>query len=505
MTHRRNLFLAFTVVSAVAAFAAFPPLDVGPLAWFALVPLLLALGQMTPRQGFWHGWLFGLLFVGGTMSFVAKFGFLPWFVLSVAMGLFYAVFGLVAATLRKSFPLLRVPALAATWTLLEMLRGNLGPLSLTFGDFAYSQHLQLPLIQFASVAGHYGVGFLMALLSSGVATVILAMLPFVWYRPGDAVLFNRQAGRVAIACFFILFANHFIGMSTISGGDKKLKALATTPVATVQAEGKTWPRGRGPSTDDTVRAYIDQTMQLPPSQLIVWPETAVPESLNLDRLTMRRVKDLAIERGAHLLIGASEDRDGSIYNSAYHFRPDGAVDGIYRKMDLVVFGEYVPWRDQISFFERYPIRPFDYTSGAGRKVFDLDGFRFAPLICFEGIFPRQAREVTRLGAQLVVIITSDEWALHTNEVQQHSHITVFRAIESRRYVIRSATNGRSAIYDPLGQILSSVGYYENGTATANIAPLSRLSLYHRVGDWPLLIICLALLALGLRRSLAYTP
>jgi apolipoprotein N-acyltransferase len=197
-------------------------------------------------------------------------------------------------------------------------------------------------------------------------------------------------------------------------------------------------------------------------------------------------------------MGASEQDGGKTYNSAYCFRPDGTLAGIYHKMDLVLFGEYVPYRDRFPFLRRFPIRNFDYTPGTERKVFPADGYRLAPLICFEGIFPDPSREVTRLGADLIVIITSDAWALHTFELQQHSLAALFRAIESRRYLVRAATNGISAIYDPYGETLDEVGFYTPGVATATIAVKPRpLSTYHRFGDVPLIVLCLLLLALGL--------
>jgi len=439
-------------------------------------------------------------FIGGNVAYFGQLGFLPWFTFSAATAIVLGLFGVAVSQLRHVGPMLRVPAIAAAWSLGELARAHLGALGITFGDLAYSQHTQLGIIQIASVVGHYGVGFLMALLQASIATVLLAMLPQTWSRPGDPRLFNRQAGRVSVAGFFLIFECFFGGELVVRRGSEALKQQADRTgvrVATVQGEGAFIGRGAHMSSDRSLGLYLAESRKVGRAELIVWPETAILTALNLDKSLESKISGLARELRANLLIGATEKRGGKTYNSAFYYQNDGALRDIYRKMDLVVFGEYVPFRDRVSFFKNYPIRDFDYSPGDARKLFRTEHLVFSPLICFETVFPQQARQVARLGAEVLVIITSDVWAARTFEVAQHSHIDLFRAIESRKYVIRASTNGRSAVYDPYGTALSEVGYYQNGSAVANILPRPALSLYHRLGDWPLLIASLLLLLAGL--------
>jgi apolipoprotein N-acyltransferase len=175
----------------------------------------------------------------------------------------------------------------------------------------------------------------------------------------------------------------------------------------------------------------------------------------------------------------------------------------YHKMDLVVYGEYVPLRKQLPFLERYPIRRTDLLPGTERKVMDVKGVQVAPLICFEGIFSRPAREACRKGAEVIALLNSDAWAEGTQEVAQHSVTAPFRAIEARRYVCRAASTGISAIYDPYGEALDLIPVGMPGVAADTVYARRALSLYHRVGDWPLAAISLALIvfaALGPRRE-----
>jgi len=509
---RRWVLLLLTVLSALATWTAFPPFELTGLAWVAPALLMLTLSQLTPRQGFLHGWLFGTIFMGGIVSFVAPYGALPWTVLSAVMGLFYGLFGLAAAALRGAPPLWRVPALAGAWFLIEFLRGHVGSLSLTFGDLAYSQEANLPLIQIASVFGHYGVSFLMALLSAGISCLLVAMLPLTWLRPTDALgplagsrvdslrRFNRDAGRVALACFALVIAVYVGGRFVGEAGSKRVRETPSSGgarVAIVQAEGVPAPGGR--SSGALMAEYLRLSAEHP-ADLIVWPETAIGAALNLDPPRQQQLAELARRKHAHLIIGAGEMTGGRVYNSAYFIRPDGAIADLYRKMDLVMFGEYVPGRQRFPFLKRYPIRPFDYTAGPGRALFEMPGLTLSPLICFEGIFPEQTREICRLGAQAVVILTSDAWAKGPNETRVHSAVGPFRAIEARKVVIRSASIGRSAIYDPYGSTLSQVDCHANGVATAYVRPRDGLSTYHYWGDWPLLALSLLALGLGLCRG-----
>lgn len=499
---RRFVLPAMTILAALATLAAFAPLEYRGLAWVAPALLMLVLSQTRPASGFRHGWAFGTILMVGLISFARTYGLLPWLLLALLMGLFYGLFGLAASALRTTAPGYRVPALAAAWTLGEFLRGHVGSLSLTFGDLAYALHRfdDLPFIQIASLFGPYGVSFLMALLSAGLSCLLLAMLPVTWLRPPDFRRFNRDAGRVALLCFGLVLASYVWGRYTMGVGQANLSlALAHQPVrvVAVQAEGAVARRrGEASAVDDYTRMSMAQ-----PADLIVWPETAINLPLNLAHGQRRALADLARRMNAHLLVGAGECRVPCTFNSAYFFRPDGTLVGTYRKMDLVMFGEYVPGRKCFPFLKRYPIRSSDYIAGSERVVFTArNGYTLSPLICFEGIFPDQTREVARLGAQLIVIITSDVWARGSNEVGVHSPLSVFRAIEARKYLVRAASVGVSAVYDPYGHALASVPAWQDGVAAATVTPLSGLSFYHRYGDWPLLAASLALLLAGLLRA-----
>jgi apolipoprotein N-acyltransferase len=259
-------------------------------------------------------------------------------------------------------------------------------------------------------------------------------------------------------------------------------------------------------TRQAAEAYFRLSGALPAGcDLIVWPETAIPTFIELNAEYRGRLAAMAREKGSYLLVGGAEPApEGKVYNTLFLFTPQGEIADKYRKVHLVLFGEYVPWRKQLKFLKRFPIRPFDYAPGRGFALMQAGDMKFGNLICFESLFARYTRYLCRLGAEFLVITTSDHWAQGTYELAQHSRIEVLRAVEARRFVVRVATDGESMIITPFGQRLSVLEIGEQGAQHDLVFRQTGLSLYHRWGDLPLLLGCMILwlAALGAAQPLS---
>jgi len=441
------LLAALAGLSALLMFLAFPPASLGPLAWAGLVPLLVALSQLRPAQGFFVGWLFGALMMGGVNYFLGAFGLLPMLAVALFFGFFYGLFGLVVAGLAPlRIVRLQVVAVAAGWTLVEMARGHAGPLAYTFGHLAYTQHSMLPILQFASLMGSYGVGFLIALTNAGLAVLLLAFLPDNWYHPPSSrPERNRAASRTMLAVYSLVFITYVWGALIIRGAPEPASGVASLRAAAVQANVSLSTPIKHDEITNAINTYVEMSEELPGRfDLVVWPETAVGLDINAAPLTQSRISKLAEELGAHLLVGALEWEDKKLYNSAFLISPEGEYSDTYRKINLVIFGEYVPMRGRWKFLERYPIRGQDFSPGPARKIMDISGVKIGPLICFEAIFPGPGREVSRLGADVIVILNSDAWAERSAELLHNSYTAPLRAAEARRYIVRAASTGTSS-------------------------------------------------------------
>jgi apolipoprotein N-acyltransferase len=485
--------LGLAVCAGLLLYLCFPPADLGALAWLALVPLFFALTQVRLAGGFLVGLAFGLCFCGVLASYMLMYGVVSWLVTSVFQGCFFALVGCAAAAANRSRgPALRSLAVAAAWTLGEIVRGSIGGLGFTIGDLGYTQHNQLPLLQAASIVGHYGLGFLMVLLNAALAQAALAVVPGVFLRSlVDPRAFAQRAARNVVAVYAVTFLVYIWGALALRGeATERTGAFSVAAVqGAVEVEDQVGP-------DDVRRSldtYLTLSRTIPDDvELVVWPETAVPTALNLRADMMAEIRALAVEKRTHMLVGATEAGDlatGEIFNTLYFISPQGEELGLYRKVILVPFGEYVPKRERFPFLAKFAVRKFDFSPGDRRRVFAVGDLRVGPLICFEALFPHAVRDLTRMGAELIVLATSDEWAAHTAEVAQHSYTAPLRAVESRRYVVRAATWGVSAIISPYGRVIADVPLFQPGVAWADVHQREALSTYHRIGDVPLIALC----------------
>lgn len=505
------LLAVLAVLSGGLLVLCFPPYGLYPLAWVALVPLLVALARVRrARQGAGLGLLTGLVFFGALHRYLLMYGLLPTFGVALLEALPVALFGALAvrpATERRAVR--QVAGLAGAWVLAEWLRENLGGLSLTFGQLGYSQQPSLPLLQTASLGGALGLSFLIVLLNAALAAAL-----FPAHRRGR----GRWAALVLVSLIiggFWLWGKRVLQQPLPLGpaltvGIVQPNVPLHTPVTPEDQEEclKQYPR----YTDLLMAPYGPPEASRPGRpQLVVWPETALPVALNLDPVAEEVARLTARRHRVWLLLGALEVRErredsppttpaaAGTYNNAWLFDPQGTLRGTYSKMDLVPFGEYVPFRERLPFLKRYPIREFDFSPGRERNLLELEGRRCGALICFEAIFPEPSRELVERGAEFLVFLTSDAWAGPSQEVLIHSQTAPLRAVETGRWVIRAAATGESGVLSPRGEWVDSVRPWHSGVAQAPIALLGGKTPYGRWGDWPLIAACLGLVVLGWRK------
>ncbi|MGQ9732007.1 MAG: apolipoprotein N-acyltransferase [Candidatus Zipacnadales bacterium] len=475
-----------TTTGALLALAC-PPVDAGWLAWIALMPLLVAVRTLRPGAALVVGWIAGTVFFACLMHYIRQFGLLPWFALAIFQGSFLALFGYIAAMMwRIPCAWLRVPALAAAWTAAELLRGHCGALQFTFGSLGYSQHRTLCMLQPASLIGHYGLGHAIALFSAAVVEAIPRLQRDL--RPatgGPLVVYG------VLLLITVLWGLIRINRLTADNSGTVLNVLA------VQGDISA-PKASAALVNEATQVYIQHTLNEGQSaQVVVWPETAIPARLNLYPSAYDWIQSVPKRLGCTLLLGAAESSpSGRTYNTLWAFNKRGELTALYRKRRLVIFGEYLPWRDKLGFLmNRYPIRAFDYSPGMEDVLIPLDGVTAAPMICFESIFPDIARRLIRQGAEILIVITSDTWAGDAkDELHQHAQCSVLRAVETGRWLVRAAGTGVTFIVDPAGRVVSAAPIFELSTAQATVRARMNWTPYVVWGDWPLtLVVCLLLL------------
>jgi apolipoprotein N-acyltransferase len=170
------------------------------------------------------------------------------------------------------------------------------------------------------------------------------------------------------------------------------------------------------------------------------------------------------------------------YNSAYFLDGEGNAGGVYDKMHLVPFGEYIPAKSLFVFIKTITQDAGEFQPGSDYKVFMLDGHPMNVIICYEAIFPGLVRNFIRNGSGLIVNLTNDGWYGYSSAPFQHFNIARWRAIENRRYFLRATNTGISAVIEPSGKVQSSTGILQEAVCEGHFGFVSQQTFYTLHGD-----------------------
>jgi len=240
------------------------------------------------------------------------------------------------------------------------------------------------------------------------------------------------------------------------------------------------------------------------ARLVVWPESAVPFLYDEEPELAALLRGLVQRRGIYLFFG-NDDRErrasgrGRIYVGAKLLGPGGALLARYRKMHLVPFGEYVPLHALFTFGGRFAAKLVqevsDFTPGDEAVTGTVDGHLIGGYICYEAIFPELVRQFPAEGAELLVNVTNDAWYGTTSAPYQHLAMAAFRAVENRRYMVRAANTGITAVVDPRGRVLERTRLFDTTVLVREVPFVAETTFYARHG--PLFAQACAAAALAL--------
>ena len=478
-----NIF--FAILSGVLLILSFPKYGFGFVAWFALIPLLYALDRTTSiRQALLLGFITGVVGYIGIIYWIAyvmvNYGYLPIYLgiilmllLACYLSVYLAIFAAGIAYFRNKIPLyLIAPVL---WICLEYCKSQLFT-GFPWENLGYSQYLNLYVIQLADILGVYGLSFLIILVNVSVFEI-----------------FTKRSKReyvIAAAVSLILISVYIYGIFRVNSIDKLLQNQSTPSMEVTLIQGNIdqsikWNKG---FQKETLNIYEDISINniSAGGGLIVWPETAVPFNFQDDSDLSRQIRNLAIRTKSDFIFGSVSYLRGSnyvdFYNSAYLLSSDGEVKGRYDKIHLVPYGEYVPLRNVFPFIKRLTAGIGDFSSGGGYFPLSTADRKIGVLICYEGILPFAARMYKNESADILVNITNDAWFGSTSAPYQHLSMTIFRAVETRLYLVRAANTGISAIVDPRGQILAKTNIFQRDSLKGNVKLLKIPTFYAKYGD-----------------------
>jgi apolipoprotein N-acyltransferase len=465
---------------------AFAPLELFPLAIVCPAALFLMWRSATPRRAAWLAFWFGAgTFLAGTYwlyTSVHVFGQAPIWIafllmlgLVAIMGLYHAGVGYAAmrwlptqATLRW---LVGVPVM---WLLMEWLRGWVlsGFPWLALG---YSQ-IDSWLAGYAPLAGVYFIS-LLALVSAGALVVLLRG--------------SRSERIIAAAVAVAIWAGGLVA-SRVEWAHPVHSPVTVSLVQGAISQDLKW---QAENREGTLTLYRALTEKAFGSQIIVWPEAALPALEHELRDYLDQLYRDAQDKGSDLIIGILRyDRGRDQYRNSIV-----AVNGTltwYDKRRLVPFGEFFPVPAFVRKWMRLMSLPYvDMTPGdAEQPPLVAAGEKFGATICYEDAYGSQQLAVLK-DATLLVNVSNDAWFGDSTAPHQHLEIARMRAREASRYMLRATNNGVTAVIDPRGEVVQSIPQFEPAVLNASVQPRLGLTPYARWGNVPVVLLSVFALAL----------
>lgn len=480
--HLPSLYLS--CISGVLLVLIQPPISLYPVAFFALIPLLYAIDQENCRFAFRNGFVCGFVSFIGLVYWVViamnRYGGINiWLsclillLLVLYLSLYTGVFAFAVSFLKKRLTLPVYLSAPVVWVLLEYVRGFLFT-GFPWSFLAHSQDRFLHFIQVVSITGTYFISFIIVAINCIIYNVIR----------------RRSVSVIYVSVIFLLVAGSLIYGFRELGRQEE----GTLQAAIIQGNIRQDVKWDEAFKIRTIRTYYRKTLEgAGNADLIIWPETAMPFVFEVEIYANKYIKDLPALLRSDLLFGTvSRDSAGRYHNSAYLIDRKSETVGVYSKVHLVPFGEYTPLVRYLPFLEKLTATGGDFFPGEGHLPLRARIGNIGMLICYEGIFPYITNETVRNGAQVLVNLTNDAWYERTSAPFQHLAFYVFRAIETDRFLLRSANTGISAVIDPKGRIRAQTPIFVETVLRSSFSLKDTKTFYVRYGDYFIVILCLAL-------------
>ncbi len=497
--YRAIAIILSAFLSATLVYCSFPPVDMGWLAWFALVPLMLALVKLSPRMSFLTGLLFGVVSLLACFVWIFNvpgFRFYHAIFLCLYFSLYPALWCMISANILKKCPHFLWPIFVASlWGVLDYLKGHAGFLALPWNTLDLSQHRDIILLQLAAITGGYGITFVIVLVNAAITQMIR-------HRSLDP-------GRIAIVFVLLIHAWGFLVCRKPQDGRPVRVAVIQPSILLSEREtahGRKAARNR--------LASLTRQAAARGAQLAVWPETAILQLPHQEK-KVQWVQHLSQKTNMAILSGASvfekfqrppapgrgknRHHPYQVFNSAFLVDSHGVVSAPYHKQRLLPFGEYLPLQPLIHWPQWLVKEPLALTAGKAAAFFPLSShLLISPVICWENQFADLVRAMAHGGAAMLVQISNDNHFGRSAAAYQHNLASVMRAVENRTPVLISSNTGPSEIIDAHGRVAASTGeQFHPGFSVAEVVPRYHgQSFYTSYGDIFIWLCGLVVLLIG---------
>ncbi len=474
------------VASGLALAFAFAPYDIGLLAWVALALLIAAAVGAGWGRALLYGLAHGIVFFGVSLSWIytvmrvhggltpleaAGVFLLLIVVLSFSPAMFAAGVAWCARAPRHGIgrACLAAPFL---WVATEMWRRHALGQGFPWNLLGYAAAQHIGLLQLVSITGIYGLSFVLAASSALVAWVFLTRSRTAWIT---------GITTAVIVLSGVLVGDQFVPLER---ADYDAVLVQTNFPQSLSYPADWLDRHAGEMEQiETISADAARRTR----GIIIWPECPAPFYWQDPRFAAL-LSRLALTTSTDVIAGVVNWRQGATgrlepYNSAVLIDPGGHRVFNYDKMNLVPFGEYIPWRRWLTFVNTITAEIGDFQRGREYSVGHLPGGSFSVFICYEAVLPDQIRQFARHGARLFINLSNDGWFGHTAALEQHLAQARVRAVENRRWILRATNTGLTASIGPYGRIVAMLEPDRRAALIAPYAFREDVTFYTRWGDW----------------------
>ena len=462
------------VLSAILMAVSQHPVGYGFLSFLSIIPIIpILLNLKSYIKAIKYGFIWGFVYNILTVYWISlNIGTSPVIAFSTMLiSVFILLIGPVIIFLiwcmlnRRGINLL---FLSFVWPSVELIR-SYGTLGFPWTSISNSLLEYNNIIQIVEYIGMYGL------------TAFIILINILIY----SFLVNRSSMSAFIlsACIVIpILVGLSIKTKYINNGSNDLRIAVIQPNIHLSEK---WSHGSQNKIINKIISQSQETVEQAPD-LIVWPETSISSYLMQgDEKNYNKIKFLLNKTSLKLLAGIpyydNLNNKISYYNSAGYFDESGLI-GLYHKIHLVPGAEYVPFSKYLNSLEVFNFGIGNFSHGQSYTLFNIKDYKFGAMICLESIFPQLSRQFVKDGANFLVYIVNDGWYESAPEPQQHSSRAIFRAIETRRPIIRCANTGISMIINQTGNINHRLELNNKGNIIADISPSDSLTFYVKYGD-----------------------
>lgn len=471
----RFKYFFLSILSGLLIALSFQKINAFYLVWIAFIPLIYCSLRNCVRNSLIYGFISGIVCYAVSLYWIFPFlqyntnssfqsivaSSLLWTYLAFYLALWSAF---LSFSRRHFHPILSSCFAASSWVMLEIIRTYFLT-GFGWNSLGYSQSSFIYIIQIADIVGVYGVSFII---------IFINMLLYYWIQDSK----NKKYLVLSILIFILLLCYGFVRINKYSQtyGEK----ISVGVVQPNIDQYKKW--------NDSYIEYILQTLENNAKyfekkdvDLIIYPETVLPGYLQSDIKLQKVVNNISVFSKLSL-IGAPGFYNESIYNSIFAIKKDGTILNMHNKNHLVVFGEFIPFRNLLAKYFGVLNSLGDFSKGKAMQIFRYNNLVIGATICSENFFPNLSRKLVVNGSKILTNHTNDAWFFDSFAPYQHFVMNIFRAVENRKNIIVSANTGLSAVIDASGNVITKTTINQNISFISDAYQNEDLTIYDRIGD-----------------------